>query len=115
MAGSVFINNKADAIAAVAAGGRTEMDDAASALLRAVRIRAAAHVKTGNYIRNTGIETVPSIRPSKVGYVQDRLVVADDPASMSIEYGHFVRYKTARRVSWVPGQHIMTGAVGMVR
>lgn len=111
----VFINKNAGPAAAVIAGRMSEMDRAAGALLRAVRTRAMAHVNTGAYIKNLRIEKVPSRLPSRVGYVEDRLVVAEDPAILSIEYGHMTRYKNARRVSWVPGQHIMTGALGMVR
>lgn len=91
------------------------MDRAADATLRNARILAAAHVKSGNYIENLSTMTVPSREPSRVGYVKDRLIVSDDPASPSIEWGHLVRFKNARRVRWIPGQHILTRAMAMVR
>lgn len=119
---AAFVSKNAGPEAAVIAGRNSEMDRAANVLLRAVRTRAMAHVRTGNYIKNLSIQTVPSLQPSRVGYVQDRIVVADDKAALSIEYGHWNTRITrnGRRVSTgvlrkVPGQYIMTGALGMVR
>lgn len=109
-----YVSENAGPHAAVIAGQSSQMDRAADAVLRNARVLAAAHVNTGNYIKNLSVMTVPSRQPSRVGYVKDRLVVSDDPASPSIEWGHMVRYKNARRVRWVPGQHILSRAAGMV-
>lgn len=111
----VFIIKNAGPIAAKLAGTRTEMDDAANQVLRNARMIAATHRRTGKYMSGLKVLTVPSRLPSRVGFVKDRLVVADHPAVLSIEYGHMVRHKNARRVSWVPGQHIMGRAMAMTR
>lgn len=110
-----FVNKNAGPMAAKIAGGRAEMDAAAGSVLRSVRAVAAGHVNTGAYISKLSVHTVPSRLPSRVGIVDDRLIVSDDPASISIEYGHMVRYKNARRVRWVPGQHIMQRGMDAVR
>lgn len=110
-----FVSKNVGPEAAVIAGRSREMDRAAEAVLRGARIIASAHADTGNYIEKLSVQTVKSRLPSRVGFVDDRLVVSDDEASASIEWGHMVRYKNARRVRWVPGQHILTRAMGAVR
>lgn len=111
----VYVIPNAGPIAAQIAGRSVEMDVVAGRTLRAVRTVAAGHRLTGDYMNSLSVQTVKSRLPSRVGYVDDRLVVTTDPAALSIEYGHFVRFKNARRVRWVPGQHIMGRAIGMVR
>lgn len=109
-----YVDPLAGPMAAVIAGRTQEMDLVAARGARAVRQVAAAHRLTGNYIDKVFTATVPSQRPSKVGSVDDRLIVADDEAAVSIEYGHLVRFKNARRVRYVPGQRIMGRAIRMV-
>ena len=109
-----YVSPLAGPMAAVIAGPSKQMDHAAQRGLTAVRNVAAAHRLTGNYLSKLSVVTAPSEKPSKVGTVQDRLIVADDEAAVSIEYGHMIRYKNARRVRYVPGQHIMGRAIRMV-
>lgn len=109
-----YVSPLAGPMAAVIAGRSQEMDLVAARGARAVRQVAAANRLTGNYIDKVFTATVPSQKPSKVGTVDDRLIVADDEAAVSIEYGHMVRFKNARRVRWVPGQHIMGRAIGLM-
>lgn len=109
-----YVSPLAGPMAAVIAGRSTEMDVVANRGARMVRHVAAAHRLTGNYIDKVGTATVPSQQPSKVGPVDDRLIYADDEGSVAIEYGHLVRFKTSRRVQYVPGQHIMGRALGLM-
>lgn len=110
-----YVIPNAGPIAAQIAGGRSEMDATANRVLASVRAVASQHVNTGAYISKLSVIKAPSRLPSRVGYVDDRLIVSDDPASMSIEYGHMTRFKNARRVRWVPGLHIMERGLAAVR
>ncbi|WP_382307284.1 DUF5403 family protein [Herbiconiux sp. UC225_62] len=107
-------------IAARIAGESAAMDLAALVVLGRVKMVAARHRLTGNYMRSLEIKKVRGRNG-----VKDRLVSATDPAAISIEYGHYpvrIRRKKhagSRRVStgtirWVPGQYIMTKARGML-
>ncbi|MEW1990712.1 DUF5403 family protein [Microbacterium sp. NPDC078849] len=109
-----YVDPRAGSMAAQIAGQSREMDVVAQRGLRAVRSVAASHRLTGDYLSKTFVATVPSVQPSKVGPIDDRLIVADDKAAVSIEYGHLVRFKNARRVKFVPGQHIMSKALRAV-
>lgn len=102
--------------AAKIAGRSPEMDAAAQHVLARVKVVAAQHRRTGRYIAALEVKNVRG----KHG-VRDRLVSATDPASLSIEYGHYAtkvtKSSTSRRASsgaltWVPGQFIMTKARG---
>lgn len=62
---------------------------------------AAGHTDTGAYVSSLKVKTVPG----RSG-VRDRLVIADDPASTPIEFGHLTR--SGR---WVEGQYILTRAL----
>ncbi|RBO73534.1 DUF5403 family protein [Microbacterium sp. H6] len=106
-----YVDPRAGSMAAQIAGQSSQMDMVASRGVRAVQNVAAGHRLTGAYISKVFAATVPSVVPSKVGPVDDRLIVADDEAAVSIEYGHIVRFKNARRVRFVPGQHIMAKAL----
>lgn len=77
-------------------GLRPVMDQVAGAILAKAKAKAAKHTDTGHYIS--------SLTVKKAGI--DRLVVADDPASTIIEVGYLTSKGT-----WVPGQHILGGAV----
>jgi hypothetical protein len=46
--------------------------------------------------------------PGKRGVV-DRLVYADDPGAIAIEFGHLAQGK--RGATWVPGQRILLNAL----
>lgn len=109
-----YVDPRAGSMAAQIAGQSREMDVVAQRGLRAVRSVAASHRLTGDYLSKTFVATVPSVQPSKVGPIDDRLIVADDKAAVSIEYGHLVRFKNARRVKFVPGQRIMSKALRAV-
>ena len=101
-----YVNERVRVDAAIIAGKSTEMDLAAQRTLTAVRAAAARHSKTGHYIENLHIVTVPG----ELGtgrLVDDRLVVADDEGAAAIEWGHLVHVEGSRRVRWVPGLHIM--------
>lgn len=109
----VNVIRRAGVIAAQIAGESSAMDGAALAVKMAAKTVAMRHRNTGNYINNLFIASVPG--ESGTGRtVRDRLVVADDPAAAAIEWGHIIRHKNSRRVTWVPGQRIMTTAKGMV-
>lgn len=109
-----YVDPRAGSMAAQIAGRSREMDHAANRGLRAVRSIAAENRLTGNYIAKTFVATVPSVLPSKVGPIEDRVIVADDEAATSIEYGHLVRFTNARRVRYVPGLHIMGRALAQM-
>lgn len=92
------------------------MDDVANKLHALAMRRAVAHRLTGAYISQLKVKNVPG----KKG-VRDRMVIAGDKAAMSIEYGHAVRYnrgdgaqKNSYNFKWVPGQFILTGAIGAI-
>lgn len=102
-----YVDPRAGSMAAQIAGRSKEMDLVANRGVRTVRTVAAGHRLTGTYISKVFATTAPSVVSSKVGPIDDRLIVADDDAAVSIEYGHLVRFKNARRVRYVPGQHIM--------
>ena len=86
------------------AGDSPVMDEVAQSLMAAVLRRAALHRLTGNYIQHLDVRNVPG----KKG-VRDRIVVATDKAAYSIEWGHYTQSGT-----WVPGQHILGGAIADV-
>ena len=109
----VRIIRRAGIIAAQIAGESSAMDGAALAVKMAARSVAMRHRNTGAYINNLVVVSVPG--ESGTGRtVRDRLVVANDPGAAAIEWGHLIRHKGSRRVTWVPGQRIMTTAKGMV-
>lgn len=62
---------------------------------------AGGHTDTGAYVSSLTVKTVPG----KKG-VRDRLIIADDPASTPIEFGHLTKSGT-----WVEGQYILTRAL----
>ena len=115
MASAAFISKNAGPEAARIAGNSAEMDVIGGRVLRAARIVAAAHRDSGNYVNGLEMHRVPSQEPSRVGFVDDRVVTSTDPATLSIEHGHLQRVAGARRVRWIPGQHILGRAMGMVR
>lgn len=91
---------------AIIAGRTHEMDAGARRVLTAVRAVAARHKLTGAYMSKLSIVEARGLSGNG-RRVTDRLVVADDEGSISIEYGHIQRVKGARRVKFIPGQHIM--------
>lgn len=91
-------------LAAKMCGESSAMDDWAGTVLGAVKAQAAKHRDTGSYIRSLGVEEIPGKRG-----VTDRLVFSDDPAALSIEFGHFAGKGENR--TWVPGKFIMINAV----
>ncbi len=111
---SAYVSERVRVDAAVIAGRSVEMDVAARRTLRAVKIVAGGNRNTGAYIRGLEVHAVRGERGTGK-QVTDRVVTSTDPATLSIEYGHLVRYANARRVRWVPGQHIMQRALQLVR
>ena len=100
-----FVSREARLVAAILVGTSDALDRAAGRVLRSVKVVAAQHRLTGNYSSKLDILNVPGlIGTGKL--VRDRLIVADDEASVPIESGHLVRI-SARRVKYVPGLHIM--------
>lgn len=91
------------------AGDSPVMDEVAARLLAAVMRRAIQHRLTGEYISKLDVKNVPG----KKG-VRDRIVVANDKAAYSIEWGHWAPGKGREGATWVPGQHILGGAIGEV-
>lgn len=91
---------------AIIAGRTQAMDAGAHRVLTAVRGVAARHTLTGAYMSKLSIVSARG-QSGNGRRVTDRLVVADDPAAVSIEYGHIQRVKGARRVKYIPGLHIM--------
>lgn len=109
-----YVSKDIRVTAAVIAGRSAEMDVAAGRVKRAVKAVAAQHRLTGAFINGLVVATVPGEQGTG-RQVADRVVSSTDPATLSIEYGHMVRYKNARRVRWVPGQHVMQRGMSMVR
>lgn len=89
------------------AGNDPEMDRVAHELMAIVIARAVRHRLTGDYISKLSVKSVPG----KKG-VRDRLIVAADKAAYSIEWGHWAPKKGLPGARWVPGQHILGGAIG---
>ena len=91
------------------AGNDPEMDRVARLVLFTVKNRARRHQLTGAYMAKLQAKNVPG----KKG-VRDRLITAGDKAAYSIEWGHWSPKKGVEGARWVPGQHILGGAVGEV-
>ena len=82
--------------------------DAAAAKIKAraaAAIASSAQNPTGSYAAS--LKVIPARGRNGV---RDRLVVADDPAAVHIEYGHLAR--GANGGTWVPGEFPLTRAVG---
>ncbi len=109
----VYVREDARLVAAIIAGNHPEMDRGAARVHRSVRSVAIGHRLTGDFIDGLTVQTVPG----EIGVgrqVNDRVVSSTDPGTLSIEYGHFVRYKNSRRVRWIPGQHPMARGMAAV-
>lgn len=85
-------------------GLQPELDKAARAILVRAQGAAATREDSGAYLRSLGIQAVPGKRG-----VVDRLVYADDPGAVAIEFGHLAQGK--RGATWVPGQRILLNAL----
>jgi hypothetical protein len=109
-----YVNKDARVVSAMLAGNRTEMDDAARTVQRAIVTIAAEHALTGAYIDGVVINKVPGEHGTG-RRVTDRVVTSTDPATLSIEHGHLQGKRSQRDRRWVPGQHIMAQAIRRVR
>lgn len=109
-----YVHKDARVVSAILAGNRTEMDDAARSVQRAVVTVAAEHALTGAYIDGVKINRVPG-ETGTGRRVTDRVVTSTDPATLSIEYGHYQGKRSQRNRRWVPGQHIMQQALRRAR
>ncbi|MDQ1113934.1 hypothetical protein QE418_003382 [Microbacterium testaceum] len=96
------------------AGDSNAFDAIASKVLRLAQTEALKSVDTGAYLSHLHMKTVPGERGTGRG-VNDRLIVADDPGAGPIEWGHIYRHPGSRRVTYVPGKHIMTNALARAR
>lgn len=90
------------------------MDAAARRIKGRVLAEAARHKQTGAYMASIHIRKVrPPAHVTPGHYVKDRVIYTDDPAALSIEYGHKPsKHKTQRPVG---GQHIFTRALARAR
>lgn len=86
-------------------GDSDALDDAAGVVLDAAKVEAAKHRDTGHYIQSLGVAKVAGPRG-----VTDRVVYSDDPAALSIEFGHLTRKGGTGKRSWVPGKFILINA-----
>ena len=92
------------------AGLDPEMDRAAARVLAEIRSAAAPHNKEHDFARSFSVDRV------RYRGVTDRVVSSDDPAALSIEYGHMTRRAKGRRLrKWVPGLMIVNEAVNKLR
>jgi hypothetical protein len=107
------VNKSVGVIVAIMAGKTHEMDTAARLVKDAVVAEALQHRDTGAYIRNLSIHEVRG-QSGSGRRVTDRLVVADDPGSAAIEYGHLTRVPGGRRVQWVAGHAPMRRGLARV-
>jgi hypothetical protein len=87
------------------AGDHEEMDIVAHRLMNVAQLLAAPHIDTRNYYSNMEVKNVPGRKG-----VRDRQVQANDPAAISIEYGHFNTW--AKR--HIEGQFILTRAIAAI-
>ena len=77
------------------------LDEVAHKIAAAATSLAAQHVESGDYISSIHVTT---LHDSESG--RDRFVYSDDPAALSIEYGH-VAHTSEGKGRRVEGQHIM--------
>ena len=92
-------------------GESAAMDQAARRVKGRVLAEAARHRQTGAYMASIHIKKVrPPNYVTPGHYVKDRVIYTNDPAALSIEYGHKPsKHKTQRPVG---GQFIFTRALG---
>ncbi len=114
MGSPVWLRARNRVTAAQMAGESIAFDAVATKVLRLAQTEALKHTVTGEYLSHLHMRTVPGERGTGRG-VKDRLIVADDPGAGPIEWGHIYRHKGARRVTYVPGKHIMTNALMKAR
>ena len=86
-----------------------ELDEVAREILAFAIGLAAEHVDTGDFARSLNI-SIDRSSPSR----RDRLVYSDDPAALSIEYGHVQRNKDGTPGEFVEGLHILARAADAV-
>lgn len=114
MGSRVWLNSRNRVTVAQMCGESNALDEGAGRVLASVRAKAAESVLTGEYMSKLGIVTVPG--ESGTGRsVKDRLVVADDKAAVSIEYGHHTRPDEDGDRTFVPGKHPMTRGLAAVK
>lgn len=106
------VYKKAGIEAARIAGLHPEMDAAAEKVRRSIVAEAARHSDTGAFADSFSVATDLY---EKKG-VQDRVVSSDDPAALSIEYGHATPRREGRQLrKFVPGLMIVNEAVNKFR
>ena len=88
------------------------MDAAAETVQTDLKARAATSRRTGAFSRS--IKTTSRNHVSDRGItIKDRYVYSDDPAALSIEYGHLMETKNGPKK--IPGKHIFTGYLNEVK
>jgi len=97
-----WVNPKASLIAAQIASEHAVFDAAAEEVAAQVRANASASKRSGRFLASIKVEKVTG--PSGV---TDRLVYSDDPAALSIEYGHFTDGESPK---WIVGKFAFTKA-----
>ena len=106
------VYNNAGILAAQVAGLDPEMDAAAERVKAEIKSRAARHHDTGAFADSFDVRA----DLYRERGVMDRGIESDDPAALSIEYGHFTRRSKSRRLrKWVPGLMIVNEAVNKFR
>ena len=94
------VDKNAGVIIARMVSASGELDKAAEKVVQRARQNAAGHTKTGHYSSSFGTAKVPG----KKGVV-DTVAYNDDPAAMSIEFGHYTKGG-----KFVPGKFNLTRA-----
>ena len=106
------VHRNAGLLAAQIAGFDPEMDAAAERVKAEIQERAARHHDTGAFAESFDVRA----DLYRERGVMDRVVESDDPAALSIEYGHFTRRSKGRRLRrFVPGLMIVNEAVNSFR
>lgn len=112
----VYVAKGTGAIVARIVGDSIVMDEVTNEIRENVIAVAVAgnHIDTGNYINELKVLKVPGKRG-----VTDRLLLAGDIASMSIEYGHSVLIENPSHNGadwlWVPGLALMRQGLANTR
>lgn len=103
------VSRNAGLLAAQIAGLDPEMDRAAERVKQAIVAEAAKHSDTGAFAESFDVSADLYARRG----VMDRVISSDDPAALSIEYGHMAGKGESRR--HVPGLMIVNEAVNRLR
>lgn len=104
----VKINHDASHVAARIASQHPVMDLHAAKVEAALKANATKHRRTGDFARSIRTATA-NFTTDKGVVVKDRYVYSDDPAALSIEYGH--KQDTKNGPKKIPGKHIFADTI----